>query len=91
MQPQKQPKSKRPRAPKSVRTPGHRNLIAVLVASRRQASLTQRQLAARLNWPYAVIARVESGERRLDIIEFMEYARGLEVPADVLFSRVMRW
>lgn len=84
-------KSKRPRAPKSLRTPGHRNLVAVLVGTRRQAALTQRQLAARLNWPYAVIARIESGERRLDVIEFAEYARGLNVPPETLFSRVMRW
>ncbi len=37
---------------------------------RRQAGLTQRQLAAKLGREHNLIGRLELGERRLDVVEF---------------------
>ena len=37
---------------------------------RRQAGLTQRQLAAKLRREHNLIGRLELGERRLDVVEF---------------------
>ena len=36
-------------------------------------------LADRPGWPQSIISKVEQGERRLDVIEFLEVARALKV------------
>ena len=38
------------------------------------ANLTQKTLSARLNRPQSFVAKYESGERRLDVMEFIEVA-----------------
>jgi transcriptional regulator with XRE-family HTH domain len=55
---------------KSAFTPAYEALKARLVAMRRAAGLTQRQLARRLKREPSFVARIEQGERRLDVIEF---------------------
>jgi transcriptional regulator with XRE-family HTH domain len=77
--------------PKSLRSRAHRALLAVLVASRREAGLTQRQLAERLGVPASVIAKVELGERRLDVPEFLAIARALKLEPATLFERFLAW
>ncbi len=53
----------------STHTPHYDRLKARLVALREGAGLTQRQLAARVGRDQSVIARIETGERRLDVVE----------------------
>lgn len=62
---------------KSLRTPEHKRLVALLVAAREKAGLTQQQLAERLNKPQSYIAKYEGGERRIDVVEFISIARAL--------------
>lgn len=76
---------------KSLRSKTHRALMAVLVGTRRQKGLTQRDLAQRLRRPHTWIGKVETGERRLDIGEFVELARALGEDPEKLFRRVLRW
>ena len=45
--------------------------------ARKDAKLTQVQLAARLNRRQAYISRIERGERRVDVVEFIELARAI--------------
>ena len=49
----------------------------MLVNARKDASLTQVQLAARLHRGQAYISRIERGERRVDVVEFMDLARAI--------------
>lgn len=74
---------------KTLRSRGHRVLIEVLVASREQARLTQRDLAARLKRPRSFIGRIEAGERRIDVVEFIEIAHALQVDPRKLFARLL--
>lgn len=60
-------------------TAKHAQLRALLVNARKRARLTQTVLAARLNRPQSFVAKYESGERRLDVIEFLEVARAIGV------------
>lgn len=76
---------------KTLRTKAHRTLIAVLTASRKETGLTQREVAVRLRRPQSYLAKIESGERRLDVIEFVELARALRVNPQKLFERFLRW
>lgn len=65
-------------------------LCEVLVNARNEAGLTQRQLAQRLGRAHTFIAKVELGERRLDVIEFIDLAHALRVDPMELFARVAR-
>jgi hypothetical protein len=37
------------------------------------------------------VGKVETGERRLDVGEFVEVAKALEENPETLFRRVLRW
>lgn len=71
--------------PKSLRTPRHRQLLALLVNARREKGLTQADVAIALGKPQSFVAKYESSERRIDVIEFIDIAAVLGVmPADIL-------
>ncbi|HKQ81054.1 MAG TPA: helix-turn-helix transcriptional regulator [Steroidobacteraceae bacterium] len=63
---------------KSLRSADHRHLLALLVAAREKAGVTQQQLAERLGKPQSFVAKYEGGERRIDVIEFLAIARALD-------------
>ena len=56
---------------KSVFTAEYAVLRAELVKMRTQAGLTQRALAHKLGVSHSWVAKVEMGERRLDVIELL--------------------
>ena len=74
---------------KTLRSRGHRTLIQVLVAARKQAGLTQRDLASRLKRPRVFVGRLEAGERRIDVIEFIEIAKVLDLDPRKLFEKLL--
>ena len=70
---------------KSLNTPRHLALMDELVKARRKAGLTQTELAEKLGRPQSYIAKIEVGERRLDVVEFIELMEAASVdPAAVL-------
>ena len=62
----------------SMFTPGYLQLIAAVVAMRKAAGLTQRQLAERMGREHSFVARVETGQRRVDLVEFVWICRACE-------------
>jgi transcriptional regulator with XRE-family HTH domain len=75
--------------PRTLRSLEHARLLALLVAVRRERGLTQEALAARLSRPQSFVAKVENGERRIDVVEFLELAAALGTPPDELFRRFL--
>ncbi len=75
---------------RSLRTPGHRALMQVLIETRREARITQQELADRLNRSQSYVAKVETGERRLDVVEFIEWAEGIGASPALLMDRVQK-
>ena len=71
---------------KTIRSSGHEALRSALIAARKEAGLTQTQLAVRLKCHQSFVARVESGERRIDVIELIVLARALEADAADLLA-----
>lgn len=55
---------------KSTFSPLYQVFRAKLVELRRSARLTQRELAGRLRRERSFVARIEQGERRVDVVEF---------------------
>jgi len=74
---------------KSLRSSDHLHFIALLVAAREKAGLTQQQLADRLDRHQSFVAKYEGGERRIDVIEFLAIARALEADAARLIRELM--
>jgi transcriptional regulator with XRE-family HTH domain len=69
-------------------TVGMRALLPeILKHLRLRKSITQLQLAEHLDKPQSFVSKFESGERRLDVIEFIMVCRALgEDPAEVIQS-----
>jgi transcriptional regulator with XRE-family HTH domain len=57
---------------KTLGSDRHNALIAFLIERREAAGMTQAQLAERLGEYQSFVARLESGQRRVDVVEFIE-------------------
>ena len=55
----------------------HQALVRLLIRKRRAARLRQSDLAKRMRQYQSWVARIESGQRRIDIIEFFALARAI--------------
>jgi len=55
----------------------YERFLAKMVKVRHDAGLTQRALAQKLGKPYSWVSKIESKERRMDVIEFIAVARAL--------------
>lgn len=59
----------------AVHSPAHRAAVAKLRAARKRAKLTQEQVAAALGIPQERIAKIETGQRRMDVGELWAFAK----------------
>lgn len=60
-------------------------LCRTLSKLRKGQSITQQELADRLGKPQSFVSKYESGERKIDVIEFIDIVQSLELdPAEVL-------
>lgn len=75
---------------KSTHTRDYRALRAKLHSVRQNAGLSQRDLATRLGVPHSWVAKVESGERRIDLIEFCWFASACGVDPLPIFEDLLR-
>ncbi len=70
---------------RSVFSQRYAKLCNELIRARHQSDLTQIELAKKLRRPQSFVSKYERGERRLDVVEFIEVAEALKVqPADVI-------
>ena len=63
--------------PKTLRSPEHIALMEVLREARLAAGMTQADLASRLGRPQSYVAKIETGERRVEVVEFILLAQAL--------------
>jgi transcriptional regulator with XRE-family HTH domain len=59
----------------TIRTKRHQQLVEILVAERKKAGIRQVDLAEQLGVSQTWVVRMESGGRRIDVIEFMALAQ----------------
>lgn len=64
---------------KSIFSDGYNLLRTCLVKAREKKGLTQVDVATKLGKPQSYVSKYERGERRLDVVEFLEVARVLGV------------
>jgi transcriptional regulator with XRE-family HTH domain len=75
---------------KSIYTAEYAALRAELKTSRQKAGLSQRQLAEQLKVPHSWVAKVESGERRIDVVECTWFLTACGVDPFPVLMRVMQ-
>jgi transcriptional regulator with XRE-family HTH domain len=75
---------------RTVGSPRHKALIQFLVDKRKKAGLTQAQLAAKLGRYQSFVATVESGQRRIDVVEFLDFADAIGFDAREAIKRLAR-
>jgi transcriptional regulator with XRE-family HTH domain len=73
---------------KSTFTPEYAILRAELVAVRKNAGLTQRDVARRLKVPPSWVAKVETGERRIDLVEMCLFSSACDADPTSVCSRL---
>jgi len=62
---------------KTLNSRRHKSLVDLLVKRREVIGMTQAELAARLGQYQSFVARLESGQRRIDVVEFLELSEFL--------------
>ncbi len=76
---------------KSVYSPEHCHLRELFIARRKELGLSQRALAEKLGVIYSLIGKIETGERRLDVFEFIEYCTVLQLSPNDVLSTIMNY
>ena len=72
-------------AAKSIYSESYERFLTLLIEARKNAGLTQQQLADLLKRPQSYVSKYERGERRLDVIEFLSITKILNVdPVSIL-------
>lgn len=72
----------------SIHSPEHVWLRQLFIKRREELGLSQRALAERLDVIYSFVGKVETGDRRLDIFEFVAYCEALELDVTEIINRI---
>ncbi|QNJ91193.1 helix-turn-helix transcriptional regulator [Mycolicibacterium fluoranthenivorans] len=73
---------------KSIYSAEYLRLCTLLRQLRREAGLTQVEVAERLRVPQSFVSKYESGERRLDVIELRYVAEALDTTLGTIVDRL---
>ncbi|MAI61138.1 MAG: transcriptional regulator [Micavibrio sp. TMED27] len=75
---------------KSIYSEKHKKLCELLIQARKDAGLTQQELADKIKRPQSFVAKYEGGERRLDLIELMEISKIINCDLSALMTNLDR-
>ena len=76
--------------PKSIHLPEYQLLIQLLREQRERANFTQVELSQALNKPQSYVAKIENGERRIDVIELRATCAALGLSLEKFVRRFER-
>ncbi|MFC5738823.1 helix-turn-helix domain-containing protein [Sinirhodobacter huangdaonensis] len=74
---------------KTIHSLAQQALVAALARMRKEMGLSQMTLAERLHCHQSMIARIESGERRIDVVELVIIARAIGVSPHAVLTEVV--
>lgn len=75
---------------KAQHSPAYRRVRELLRTIREEASLSQRALGERLKKPQSWIYNCETGNRRVDVAEFCEWASACDIDAVAAVKRLLK-
>jgi DNA-binding transcriptional regulator YiaG len=79
-----------PRVRRATHNRRSARLRALLIATRRAHNISQTVLADRLARPQSFVSKFESGERRLDVVEFLEVVEALGADPLAILAELRR-
>lgn len=66
----------------------------MLVEKRKASGITQKQLASKMHLRQVIISKIETCERRIDLLELINYCGGVNVPfltfAEEVSERILK-
>ena len=74
--------------PKARHTVRYEKLLQALRAARKEAGLTQTQVAKHFRTHASFVSKIESGERRIDVVELADFCRIYDVRVAVFLKKV---
>ncbi|MDF7675038.1 helix-turn-helix transcriptional regulator [Acetobacteraceae bacterium ESL0709] len=74
---------------KSIFSERYTKMLRLLILARKEKSLTQVELAQGLNKPQSFVSKYESGERRLDVVEFIDLCKALSVDPCLIIKKLL--
>lgn len=74
--------------PRPQHSDRYKRLCELLAEAREKAGITQAELAKRLKKPQSYVSKLESGERRLDVIELLDVLSALDVAAAAFIKKI---
>ncbi|ACC83131.1 helix-turn-helix domain-containing protein [Nostoc punctiforme] len=77
--------------PKSVFSEEYNRFRQLLIEARKAAKLTQAELSAKLKLPQSYVSKYERGERRLDVIKFLQVAQVLEIDPLAFIEELLKY
>ena len=75
--------------PKTIFTGAHTLLVETLRTARKDAGLTQAELAARIGRDQSYISLIEGSQRRVDTLEFVVLCRAMAADPVALFEKLV--
>lgn len=75
---------------KTLGSKRHKALVAMLIAKREAKGMTQTDLAEKLGQYQSFVARIESGQRRIDVIEYLDIAEAIGFDPKRALSALLR-
>ena len=77
---------------KSVSSQNYSVLLKLLSNARKQSGLTQKAVADKLHQSQSYVSKYENGDRRLDVVEFIEVANALKIaPVGIVKDLIHDW
>lgn len=74
---------------KTIHQDRYGQLIAAMVKVRKNNQTTQTQLAQQLSRPQSYVAKIETLERKLDIVEFVDWCNAIgQSPSELLRAQL---
>lgn len=71
-----------------IGSPEYERLVAVLIEARESAGLTQHELARRMGVQQSMIAKIESRQRNVSVLEFVSFAENFGLNPTELIARL---
>jgi DNA-binding transcriptional regulator YiaG len=75
---------------KSVFTKRYKLFLSLLVSIREEKGLSQRELAKKLKRIHTFVSKYERGERRLDVVEFLDIAKALGADPHEIINKLIK-
>jgi HTH-type transcriptional regulator/antitoxin HipB len=76
--------------PKTLHSARHLLLVELIASARKRAGLSQAQVARALGRHQPFIATLESGQRRIDVVELIELAEAIGFDPSRLLKKVQK-